>query len=111
MFCDVTNRATPTPIKARPMTTKPGMTIPADSIGCHAGSLCWVKAVLSGLFEVSPSFFFILRLGKSIQGLLPIRLLSVPYCESKPATEKDLLSEIAVKIFKWMEVQEVYVDT
>lgn len=53
MFLEVTKRATPIPMKATPMTTNPGMTMPAESMGCHAGSLCCVKAVLSGRFSNS----------------------------------------------------------
>lgn len=53
MFLEVTKRATPMPMKATPMTTNPGMMMPAESIGCHAGSLCCVKAVLSGRFSNS----------------------------------------------------------
>lgn len=53
MFLEVTKSATPIPMKATPMTTNPGMTMPAESMGCHAGSLCCVKAVLSGRFSNS----------------------------------------------------------
>lgn len=59
MLREVTKRATPMPMKAKPMRTKPGMTMPAESMGCHAGSLCWVKAVLSGRLANSCSVFTI----------------------------------------------------
>lgn len=62
MFCEVMKRATPMPMNARPMSTNPGITIPADSMGCQAGSLCCVKAVLSGRLVVSSSSFIMILL-------------------------------------------------
>lgn len=55
MSREVMKRPTPMPMKASPMRTNPGITMPADRMGCHAGSLCWVKAVLSGRSD--DSFF------------------------------------------------------
>lgn len=66
MLREVTKRATPMPMKARPMRTNPGMIMPAESMGCHAGSLCWVKAVLSGRLAISCSSctIFLVLLGR-----------------------------------------------
>lgn len=66
MLREVTNRATPIPMKTRPMTINPGMTIPADSMGCHAGSLCCVKAVLSGRLVDSSFTIFLILLNKRL---------------------------------------------
>lgn len=62
MLFEVINRATPMPMKAAPIIKKPGITMPAESIGCHAGSLCCVKAVLSGRLADSCSCFTIFLL-------------------------------------------------
>ncbi|PWA22587.1 hypothetical protein CCH79_00015166 [Gambusia affinis] len=48
MSLEAMKRATPTPMKAAPMRTNIGITMLAERMGCHAGSRCWVKAVLSG---------------------------------------------------------------
>lgn len=48
MLFDVTYRPMPMGIKMSPMTKKAGSTLPAVRMGCQAGSLCCLNAVLSG---------------------------------------------------------------
>ena len=48
MLFDETNRPIPMGMKMRPITKKAGSTVPAVRMGCQAGSLCYLNAVLSG---------------------------------------------------------------
>lgn len=48
ILLDVTYKPIPMGMKIRPITKKAGSTVPAVRMGCQAGSLCCLKAVLSG---------------------------------------------------------------